>query len=322
MGLGFSNRSFVTSAAGLLVALMLVVSEARADATSPWHGDYFPNVTLTDQDGTVVRFYDDMIKNKIVTINFIYTDCKDICPADTAQMLRVQELLGDRVGRDVFMYSISIDPEHDTPEVLKKYMYTFGVKPGWRFLTGKKEDILLIQQKLAMRVVEPGKPKNHDTSVMVGNEKSAHWIKRSIYDDPVILANLLTDTLTNYKINVAGTREGYSAAPQIKSKSRGDFLFKTRCTSCHTIGGGDRLGPDLQGVVAARPRAWLSRWLKEPDKMIDEGDPVATELKARYRNLPMPNFAFGDLEADAVIEYLTEQDAILAAKRKAQEHQH
>lgn len=295
------------------LALATVVS-AQA---SQWRGDYFPNVVLTDQDGKKHRFYDDLIKDKIVTINFMFTTCKDICPLDTANLLRVQDMLGDRVGKTVFMYSISIDPENDSPTALKRYMETYGVKPGWTFLTGRRQDVELLMRKLAMNISEPGKPQDHDTSIRLGNERLGQWLKRSVFDDPTILANLLTDTLTNYDVSLLQTHKGFDAAPQVRLNSRGEYLYRTRCQACHTIGGGDRLGPDLANVVTARPRPWLRRWLKEPDKMIEEGDPVALALLAQYRNLPMPNFGFGDVEVDALIDYMSEMDAKREASVKA-----
>ena len=308
----------------LLVALlMLSVTAGRA---AEWRGNYFPNVVLTDQDGKKHRFYDDLLKDKIVTINFMFTTCKDICPLDTANLLRVQELLGDRVGKDFFMYSISIDPENDSPAALKRYMETYGVKPGWKFLTGKKEDVDLLITKLAMRVSTPGKPQDHDTSIRLGNERLGQWIKRSVFDDPKVLANLMTDTLTNFDVSIAKTHKGYGEAKEIKLNSRGEYLFRTRCQACHTIGGGDRLGPDLANVVTSRPRDWLRRWLKEPDKMLEEGDPVATALKAQFRNLPMPNFGFGDKEVDSLIEFMAAMDEKRAqaevAKEGAAKQQH
>ncbi|MCE9521365.1 MAG: SCO family protein [Alphaproteobacteria bacterium] len=299
----------IGAAATALSALVLMLATTMAWAGQPWHGDYFPNVVLTDQDGKKAHFYDDLIRDKIVSINFVYTTCRDICPADTARLLRVQELLGEKVGRDVFMYSISIEPEKDTPAALKRYMHTFGVKPGWRFLTGAKADIELLQRKLGMRAFDPDKPQDHDTSVMVGNEKIGQWIKRSLFDDPLILTNLLADTLTNFSVDRSGKLSSYAVAPRIPDQSSGEYLFRTRCVSCHSIGGGDRLGPDLAGVAQARPRDWLARWLKEPDKMIAENDPVALALKARYRNLPMPNLGLNDIDAAALIEYLEKEDA-------------
>lgn len=292
----------------LMLAAFLLAFSSAARATE-WRGNYFPNVVLTDQDGKKHKFYDDLIRDKIVTINFMYTTCKDICPLDTANLLQVQELLGDRVGTDFFMYSISIDPKNDSPKALKLYMETYGVKPGWKFLTGSKKDVDLIISKLAMRVSTPGKPQDHDTSIRLGNEKLGQWIKRSVFDDPKVLANLLTDTLTNFNVSLAATHKSYGAAKEIKLNSRGEYLYRTRCQACHTMGDGDRLGPDLANVVSSRPRAWLRRWLKEPDKMLEEGDPLATALAARFRNLPMPNFGFGDTEVDALIEYMAAMDA-------------
>jgi len=301
----------------LVVAMGLLLSgpfSAHAEqalapaAAQPWHAGYFPNVILTDHDGRRHRFYDDLIKNKVFAINFIYTKCVDVCPAETAQLRQVQDLLGDRLGKDVFIYSISIDPKNDTPVVLKRYRHMFGVAKGWSFFTGKLGDVELLQKKLGLKVVLPAAVKDHATSVMFGNEKSATWIKRSPYDEPKVLAGLLTERLQNHATG-AGGRASYDTARQAGHQSKGEILFRSRCASCHTIGGGDRLGPDLANVVPTRPRPWLVRWLKEPDKMIAEGDPVALELKARYRNLPMPNFSFGDVEANALIEYMSERDA-------------
>lgn len=289
----------------LWLALALSIAwAALAYAAQPWHDGYFPNVLLTDQSGRPHRFYDDLIKGKIVALNFIYTRCKDVCPADTAQMLQVADILGDRVGRDVFFYSISIDPENDTPRVLARYKRMFGVGANWLFLTGKKSDIETIQRKLGLIGAQAPSLKQHNTSLIVGNEATAQWIKRSPYDHPKLLANLLSDGLRNYAATSNAGMQSFAAAKQISGQTRGDYLFRTRCTACHTVGAGDKLGPDLKGVVAARSRAWLTRWLKEPDKMLAEGDPTATALRARYRNLPMPNLGLNDVDADALIAYL------------------
>ena len=111
---------------GLLASQLLVANQtpstpapvAAGESTTPWGGDYFPNTLLTDQDGRQVRFFDDLIKGKVVVINFIFTSCSDSCPLETARLRQVQKLLGDRVGKDIFFYSISIDPLSDTPGVL------------------------------------------------------------------------------------------------------------------------------------------------------------------------------------------------------------
>src|SRR6267143_7104103 len=137
-----------TSAAEAAAALLL--GSAAVMAGGPWGPQYFPNVPLTTQDGTVVHLYDDLLKGKAVVINVVYTRCTASCPLETAKLAQVQRLLGDRVGKDVFFYSISIDPEHDTPEVLMAYARRFHVGPGWLFLTGKHEDIQLLSKKLGL----------------------------------------------------------------------------------------------------------------------------------------------------------------------------
>ncbi len=119
----------IALAAFLLLAHFLahVVLAGGPDAS------HFPNIELITQDGKKVHFYDDLIKGKIVAIDMIYTTCQYACPLETARLAQVQKKLGDRVGQDIFFYSISIDPVHDTPAVLKAYMEKFHIGPGWTF---------------------------------------------------------------------------------------------------------------------------------------------------------------------------------------------
>src|SRR4051812_6596730 len=97
-------------AAAALVPLVAPVGAAAVQGVSPPGQPEFPNVVLIDQHGQPVRFYDDLLRgDHTVAINFIYAQCADICPATTANLARVQALLGDRLGREVRMASISID---------------------------------------------------------------------------------------------------------------------------------------------------------------------------------------------------------------------
>src|SRR6266850_5108993 len=115
-----SDPSMAWIAGACLVAALAVLASVRVSAdNSRWGANYFPNVTLTTQDGKQVHFYDDLLKGKIVVIDMIYTHCVDACPLETARLAQVQQMLGDRVGKDIFFYSISIDPDRDTPEELK-----------------------------------------------------------------------------------------------------------------------------------------------------------------------------------------------------------
>ncbi len=309
------KRAAIWFAALVLLTAWLAAEVSAAAAEGGWHGNYFPNVVLTTQDGKKVKFYDDLLRGKTVSINFIYTSCGDICPLDTAQLRQVYTRLGGRVGKDIFMYSISIDPERDTPKALKRYMHSFDIGPGWTFLTGKRKDIELLQKRLGIRPNTPGKLKEHDTRLIMGNEPNGSWVKRTPYDDPKILADLLGESLTNFASGNNDSGLSYDKAVQVTAGTRGNYLYRTRCDSCHTIGGGDRLGPDLAGVATSRPKAWLLRWIKEPDKMLKEKDPVAVALTKRFRNLPMPNLSLNDDDAEALIEYLKAEDDRRASKK-------
>lgn len=273
---------------------------------SPWGQDYFPNIALTDQDGKKLKFYDDLIKDKVVAINFMYTHCGDSCPAETASLKRVQALLGDRVGKEIFFYSISIDPDHDTPKVLKDYAERFRVDPGWRFLTGAKADTQLLRKKLGLyrEDVAELKLNDHNVSFILGNESTGQWMKKTPFDEPQSLARLLGYTLSKNKSAYKSNSVSYSKAQKLPTLSKAEDIYKFRCSSCHSLGVEDGLGPGLQGVTKKRERAWLSRWLKEPDKMLAEKDPIAMELYERYQKIVMPNLRLSDSDVNALIEYL------------------
>ena len=273
-----------------------------AGAGNPWGADYFPNVALTTQDGTEVRFYDDLLKGKSVAINVIYTHCKDECPLETAKLAQLQRLLGERVGRDIFIYSISIDPMRDTPKVLKAYAQTFGAGPGWLFLTGKESDIRLLTKKLGLsRRSDADSRDGHVASLMVGNEPSGQWMRNSAADNPQFLAVTIGKFLG---WNDPSPTKAYAEARPL-SIGQGEYLFATRCSACHTIGQGDKIGPDLLGVAKRRSRAWLDRFLAEPDRLLAEGDPVATALFDKYGKVQMPNLGLGRDEVAALREYLS-----------------
>jgi protein SCO1/2 len=139
---------------------------------------YFPNVKLQTQEGKTLSFYDDLIKNKVVTINFFYAKCQEICPMVNANLAKVQKLLGERVGREIFMNSISLKPEADTPAVLKSYAEALGAKPGWTFLTGKPDDIELLRRSLGFTNLDPVLDKDksqHIGNIRYGNEPLMFW---------------------------------------------------------------------------------------------------------------------------------------------------
>lgn len=284
-------------------------------SATPWGKDFFPDTALINQDDQPVRFYDDLIKGKVVVINFIFTSCTDSCPLETARLRQVQRLLGDRVGRDVFFYSISIDPETDTPAVLKQYAAKFKVAPGWQFLTGKKDDIDQLRRTLGLFIegVDNGRTKDHNLSLIVGNQTTGRWMKASPFENPYILADQLGNSLQNWKA-VSAQQDSYANAPDVRTPSLGEQIFRTRCSACHTLGhegeqatGLRGVGPDLLGVTRHRDGVWLKRWLKEPDVMLAEKDPLAISLYEAYNKVAMPNLRMADNDIAQVAQYLEEE---------------
>jgi protein SCO1 len=313
-------RAIVTVAA-ILAGSVLALSPGAAQ--QQWGRNYFPNVQLMTQDGKKVRFYDDVIKGKVVAVNFIYTSCGDVCPLDTAALRRVQKLVGNRMGRDVFFYSISVDPKIDTPAVLKKYMQNFDVGPGWTFLTGRPEDIALIQRKLGIRPVSASNLGAHDTRFVLGNEAIARWVKRTPHDNPHVLAHILTrDLPAGGKGRDRSARPSCASAQRVEGMTEGETLFMTRCSACHSIGGGNgRLGPDLAGITEKRSRAWLMRRIKEPDRMRAAKDPATMALVAKYPKMPMPNLRLSEANVAEIIDYLAQENRrSRASATKAHDH--
>ena len=206
----------------------------RSRGGSVWGADYFPNVPLITHEGEEVRFFDDLVEGKVVAINFIYTSCPDACPMETARLLEVQELLGDRMGQDVFFYSISIDPEHDTPEVLGKFAEDWQVGPGWTFLTGKEEDITRLRQKLGLYIEEiQGEfSRDHNLSLVIGNQSTGRWMRRSPFENAYVLAKQIGGELHNWKLASVEKRD-YADAPELRNMSKGETIFRTRCAACN-----------------------------------------------------------------------------------------
>ena len=154
-------------------SLQQPVSPAPARVRSPAE-KYFSDVELINQDGQKMRFYSDVLKDKVVVINTFFTTCTGVCPPINRSLERVQEALGDRLGKDAFLISMSVDPETDTPFRLKEYSRRFHARPGWIFLTGKKENIDWALYKLGQYVETK---EGHTNIIIIGNEPKGLWKK-------------------------------------------------------------------------------------------------------------------------------------------------
>jgi protein SCO1 len=139
--------------------------------------EYFTNAVFRTHENKEVRFYDDLIKDKHVVINFMYTRCEGSCPITTANMVKVQKMLKQRIGRDIFMYSISIKPEEDDPAALKEYAQIYRAKPGWLFLTGSRADTDTVRMRLFAEY-HPAidlNPYQHTGMIRVINDNFNRW---------------------------------------------------------------------------------------------------------------------------------------------------
>ncbi len=298
---------------GLLLAACIACYVRPAAADEHYGAKYFTNLPLTTQDGVTIHFYDDVLKGKIVAINLIYTHCDYSCPLETARLAQVQKLLGDRMGKDIFFYSITIDPKRDTPEVLKAYAEKFHAGPGWTFLTGKKEDIDLISKKIGLWSNPSLTRDGHTPHLLIGNEATGQWLRDSAADNPKFLANMIGNVVDDWR-NAAKTptKQTYTESPPLHL-DLGRYLFTKECAACHTIGLGDKIGPDLLGVTLTRNHDWLVRYIREPDKVLAEKDPIATALFEKYKQVHMPRLPVGNDDMAALMKFLEGQDKKMTA---------
>jgi protein SCO1/2 len=156
-----------------LVALSLPSRAGRGDGSADAR-TYFTDTKLIDQDGKVMRLYSDLLHGRSVVIDTFFTTCTGVCPLINRRMAQIQSWLGDRLGKDVYLISISVDPEHDTPPRLLDYAHRFKARRGWYFLTGPKPNVDFVLRKLGHFVSGPD---DHNTILLVGNDRTKLWKK-------------------------------------------------------------------------------------------------------------------------------------------------
>jgi protein SCO1/2 len=167
-----SKRNFLLGAYGAAAAI-------PALAARPQSNEYLPNVVLQTHLGKEVRFYDDLVKgNKVVVFNMIYTACQNICPPNTANLIQVQKMLGSRMGRDIFFFSITLQPEIDKPRDLHAYAKQYGIAPGWTLLTGRRKEVDIVRKTLGFVDSDPAVDESlerHTGMLRIGNEGIDRW---------------------------------------------------------------------------------------------------------------------------------------------------
>jgi protein SCO1/2 len=156
------------------VLSLLVLPAAWSQEPAAGAHKYFGDLKLVDQNGKEMNLYTDLMKDKIVVIDVMFTACTGACPVMSTTFSKIQQHLGDRVGKDVNLISISVDPVNDTPAKLKEYAKRFNAGPGWYFLTGPKEDVDAALRKLGQYVETPAA---HQSLFLIGNDKTGLWKK-------------------------------------------------------------------------------------------------------------------------------------------------
>lgn len=181
-------RTLLTATTGALWNTAPVPAKAGSNGLRP----QIPNVPLVTHQGRRVRFYDDLIRDRVVLINFMFVSCHGICPRTNASLARVQAALGEHLGRDVFLYSLTLDPVHDTPAVLEQYSTLLGARPGWTFLTGEPERLELLRRRLGFTDPDPkidADKTQHGGLVLLGDDAAGRWTVMPSLSNPDRIAN-------------------------------------------------------------------------------------------------------------------------------------
>jgi protein SCO1/2 len=197
----YRRKLFFGAAAAAAVVPFALKAPAKAGTLFQDGVEWFTNVEVKTHDGQTLRFYDDVMKGKILLINFFFTSCDNVCPLATENLVQTQALLGDRVGKEIRMVSISLQPEHDTPEVMAAYTKTFGVGPGWMFLTGKKDDIELLRHRLGFVDISPevdADPEQHLGTVRIANEPMHRWAMSPVLISPPALVRAVNRVVPKF----------------------------------------------------------------------------------------------------------------------------
>jgi cytochrome oxidase Cu insertion factor (SCO1/SenC/PrrC family) len=150
---------------------------------------WFTDTPLVDQNGRTLRFYSDVLKNRVVLLNVVFTHCTDACPLITRKLTEVRQALGEPLASEVYFISLSSDPARDTPEALKAFAQKQGaVDPHWLFLTGEKAQIDLVLSRLGH--VLPS-PEQHSTGIIVGDVANKRWSRIRPDAPPAAIAQRL-----------------------------------------------------------------------------------------------------------------------------------
>jgi protein SCO1/2 len=198
----FVFRSIIV--AGLLGGALLAAAQSSSEPSATQK--YFTDVELINQNGDKMRLYSDVLKGRVVVINSFFATCAGDCSVMHRNLEKIQAALGDKVGKDVFMISVSVDPTVDTPANLKAFANKWNAKPGWYFLTGTKANVDIALRKLGLYVEDKTQ---HSTVMIIGNERTGLW-KKALGLGPADELIKIVESVINDK--------GPAPAPSAKSR--------------------------------------------------------------------------------------------------------
>ena len=191
------------SIAVLIVACSLLLAQEPSKEASSANAEssarkYFTDVLLVNQNGEKMRFYSDLLQNKVVVINSFFATCTGSCLPLNRNLEKLQKALGEHMGKEVYFVSISVDPTVDTPPSLKAYAKKLNAGPGWFFLTGDKENVDFALKKIGQFVDDKN---DHLNIFIIGNERTGLWKKAFglARDDELmkVVESVLNDTGRN-----------------------------------------------------------------------------------------------------------------------------
>lgn len=179
----------------ILIMMPLTAQEPTATDEEQRAREYFSNLELVNQDGQTVRFFDDVLKDKVVVVNFIFTNCEGACPLMTHKLTLVRDRLEGHIGDPIQFVSLSLDPKRDTPAAMKAFAKSHDADhEGWVFLTGKPENLDAIIKRFGQFTDDI---EAHSTMVLAGNVNAAHWIKILPQEQPPAIAEKLRDLMSD-----------------------------------------------------------------------------------------------------------------------------
>ena len=177
------NIAMIVCAAGVAAPAVSLAEAAATPQAGPTNEaaaeekarKYFTDLEVIDQNGRKLRFYSDVLKGRVVLINFIFTNCPDACPMMTHKLMQVRSMMVPAIKDDVWFISVSVDPDRDTPEAMKAFAEKQGVDESrWIFLTGDKENLEFLVKRLGQYTPDI---ESHTTLMLAGNTITRHWTR-------------------------------------------------------------------------------------------------------------------------------------------------